>query len=52
MSKPARLGKCNSNEILEKQLSISVKELLIVFIICVLFVSVIMVMTPQTYGFL
>ena len=50
--KPARLGKCNAHEVLEKQLTISVKEIILAFIFCVFFVGIIMLMTPQTYGFL
>lgn len=51
MSKPARLGKCNANEILEKQLYISVKSLVIIFLIALFFVALGVMMTP-TYGYL
>ena len=49
---PVRLQKCNANEVLQKQLTISVKEIILAFIFCIIFVSIIMLMTPQTYGFL
>ena len=50
--RPARLQKCNAHEVLEKQLTISVKEIIFAFLFCLIFVSIIMLMTPQTYGFL
>ena len=50
--KPVRLQKCNAQEVLEKQLTISVKEIIFALIFCIIFVGVIMLMTPQTYGFL
>ena len=49
---PARLQKCNAHEVLEKQLTISVKEIIFALIFCIIFVGVMMLMTPQTYGFL
>ena len=49
---PARLNKCNAHEVLEKQLTISVKEVVFALIFCIIFVSIIMLMTPQSYGFL
>ena len=35
--KPASLHKCNAHETLEKQLSISAKELIIIFILVLIF---------------
>jgi len=52
MSKPARLRKCNSHEVLEKQLTISVKELLLIFFLVLLFGVFVFMTVPQTYGFL
>ena len=49
---PARLNRCNAHEVLEKQLTISVKEIIFTLIFCIIFVGVIILMTPQTYGFL
>ena len=51
-TQPKRLSKCNSHEVLEKQLSITVKELIIVFMIVLLFFTVSLIMIPQTFGFL
>lgn len=51
-TQPRRLGKCNSHEVLEKQLSITVKELIIVFMIVLLFFMTAILMIPQTFGFL
>ena len=50
--KPARLGKCNSHEVLERQLTISVKELMFIVFLVILFVVFAFMAVPQTYGFL
>lgn len=50
--KPARLGKCDAHTVLEKQLSISVKELIFIVVLTVMFVVFAFMAVPQTYGFL
>lgn len=51
-TQPKRLGKCDAHNVLEKQLSITVKELAILFFIVLLFFIASFVMIPQTFGFL
>ncbi len=51
-SKPARLGKCNSHEVLEQQLTISVLQLVFITFLVVLFFVLSIVFIPQTWGFL
>ena len=50
--KPARLGKCNANEILEQQLTISVMQLVFITFLVVLFFVLSLLLIPQTFGFL
>ena len=50
--KPARLGKCNSHEVLEQQLTISVLQLVFITFLVVLFFVLSLLLIPQTYGFL
>ena len=50
--KPARLGKCNANEILEQQLTISVMQLVFITFLVVLFFVFFLLLIPQTFGFL
>ena len=52
MSKPARLGKCNAHEVLEQELTISVKTVLLIFLLILIFFAFCFMMQPQTYGFL
>ena len=52
MSKPARLHKCNSHEVLEKQLSISVLQLIFIIVFCIMFMVIAFATVPQTFGFL
>ena len=52
MSKPARLGKCNSHEVLEDQLSISVLQLVFITALVLLFFILSILLIPQTFGFL
>lgn len=52
MNKPARLKKCNSSSVLEEQLSITVKEMLIIIFLVFLFFMISLWIIPQTYGFL
>ena len=52
MTKPARLRKCNSHEVLEKQLTISVKELLLIFFLVIIFGVFCFIAQGPTYGFL
>ena len=49
---PARLGKCDAHTVLEKQLSISVKQLLLIFLFVIIFGIFCFISVPQTYGFL
>ncbi|MBP5427141.1 MAG: hypothetical protein J6Y29_04540 [Clostridiales bacterium] len=51
-SKPARLHKCNSHSVLEEQLTISVKQLLAVAFICILFFIIALTIKGPTYGIL
>lgn len=51
MSKPVRLNKC-SEDILDKELKISVKQLLFILFLVILFFAFCFMMQPQTYGFL
>ena len=51
-SKPARLGKCNANEVLEQQLTISVMQLVFITFLVVLFFVLSLLLIPQTFGFL
>lgn len=50
--KPARLGKCNANEVLEQQLTISVLQLVFITFLVVLFFVLSLLLIPQTFGFL
>ena len=50
--KPKTLHKCNANEILEKELYISVKNLILIFLICLIFVGLCIMMQGPTYGYL
>ena len=51
-SKPARLGKCNANEVLEQQLTISVLQLVFITFLVVLFFVLSLLLIPKTWGFL
>ena len=51
-SKPARLGKCNAHEVMEKQLTISVMELVFITFLVFLFFLLSFILIPQTFGFL
>lgn len=50
-SKPARLGKCNANEVLEQQLTISVMQLVFITFLGFLFFLIAFLVIPQTFGF-
>lgn len=52
MTKPARLGKCNAHEVMEKQLTISVMELVFITFLVFLFFLLSFILIPQTFGFL
>ena len=52
MSKPARLGKCNSHEVMEKQLSISVLQLVFLTFLVVIFIALCFLIKGPTYGVL
>ena len=52
MSKPARLGKCNSHEVLEQQLTISVLQLVFITALVLLFIVLSILLIPNTLGFL
>ncbi len=49
---PARLHRCNAPNVMEEQLTISVKELALIIFFVFLFFMIIIVVKPQTYGFL
>jgi len=51
-NKPAKLGKCNAHLVLEEQLTISVKQLLAVALICILFFIIALTIKGPTYGML
>ena len=48
MNKPARLYKCDSHNVLKKQLTISGREIRVVFIVSILIVIIGMMMQPAT----
>jgi len=50
--KPARLGKCNAHEVLEKQLTITAKEILIIFIFVLIFGILCFLSKGPTMGYL
>lgn len=50
--KPARLGKCNANEVLEKQLTITGKQMLFLILLVFLFFMISILIVPQTFGYL
>lgn len=52
MSKPARLRKCNSHEVMEEQLTISVMQLVFITALVLLFFILSILLIPQTFGFL
>lgn len=49
---PARLGKCNANEVLEQQFTISVMQLVFIIFLVFLFFIISLLVIPETYGFL
>lgn len=51
-SKPARLNKQPNCGLLEQELKISVKSLLFLAFLVILFFIVVFMTVPQTYGFL
>ena len=51
-SKPARLHKCNANEVLEQQLTITGKQVIIIFLLCVIFGIICFISKGPTYGVL
>lgn len=53
MGKPVRLNKqprCSEN-ILEQELKISVKTLIFIFFLCIVFFAFCFIMQPKTFGF-
>ena len=50
--KPKTLHKCNSHEVLEEQLTISVLQLVFITFLVVLFFVLSLLLIPQTFGFL
>lgn len=50
--KPKSLHKCNAHEVMEEQLTISVKQLLAVVFICILFFIMALTIKGPTYGIL
>lgn len=52
MSKPARLAKCNSHEVLEDQLSISVLQLVFIVFLVICFIALCFIIKGPTYGVL
>jgi len=48
---PARLGKCNAHEILEKQMTITGKQVILITIFLIVFLVLAFICVPQTYGF-
>ena len=50
--KPASLKPCNAHKTLEKQLSISVKELIFIVFLVTVFVAFCFIAQGPTYGFL
>lgn len=49
---PAKLHKCNAHKVMEEQLTISVKQLVFIMFLVFLFFMIIIMVKPQTYGFL
>lgn len=52
MTSKARLYKCNSHEVMEEQLSISVMQLVFITFLVVLFFVLSFILIPGTFGFL
>lgn len=52
MSKPARLNRQCTEDVLDKELKISVKALLFILILVLLFFAFCILMQPQTFGYL
>lgn len=50
--KPARLNKCNAHEVLEQQLTISVKQVLLIFLLVLIFGIFCFLTKGPTYGYL
>ena len=50
--RPARLGKCDAAQVLEQQLTITGKEVMIIFLLCVIFGLICFVSKGPTYGML
>ena len=48
---PARLGKCNAHEILEAQMTITGKQVILITIFLIIFLVFAFISVPQTYGF-
>lgn len=48
---PVRLGKCNAHEILEKQMTITGKQVIAITIFLIVFLVFAFIYVPQTYGF-
>lgn len=51
-NKPARLKPCNSHEVLETQLTITVKQLLFIVFLVTVFVAFCFIAQGPTYGYL
>lgn len=51
-NEPAKLYKCNADDVLEQQLSISGRLLFILALLVILFFIFCLICYPQTYGFI
>ena len=51
-NKPARLGKCNSHEVMRQQLEIRVQTLLLIAIFVMVFIAFCSIIKGPTYGVL
>lgn len=49
---PARLGKCDAAQVLEQQLTITGKQVIIIFVLCVIFGIICFISKGPTYGVL
>lgn len=50
--KPVKLQKCNAAQVLEQQLTITGKQLIIIFVLCVIFGIICFISKGPTYGVL
>ena len=50
--RPARLGKCDAAQVLEQQMTITGKQVIIIFLLCIAFGMICFLSKGPTYGIL